>query len=150
MRPLTNVLVSLVALSLSGSVFADNRSIQGTVIGADGKPVSGAEVRVERTDAKSPPAFARTDAKGRYALKDLPPGAYSVTALIKGVPRSRASITTQADRWIEVDFDLRLAATDGKGTKPTSSSSDALQRNDVNRMQQSLGGNINSMSFPGH
>ena len=150
MRALPNMLVSFAVLFLCNSASADTKSIQGTVIGADGKPLFGAEVQAQLVDTKSAPALTKTNAKGQYAFKGLPAGTYSVTAFVKGVPRSRAAVTTRANRWAEVDFDLRLAVNNKTASKPTTNSSDALQRNDLSRIQQSLGGNINNMSFPGH
>jgi len=140
----------VVVLFLGSSAFAGNKSIQGSVIGTNGKPLAGAEVRADRSDAKSPSALTKTDAKGQYIFKDLPAGSYSITASVNGVPKSRATVKTQTNGWVEVDFDLRLAANNKTPAKPASNSSDAIQRNDLNRMQQSVGGNINSMSFPGH
>src|SRR4029077_5816801 len=102
MRTLPNVLVSLVAVLFCSSASADNKSIQGTVIGTNGKPLPGAEVRVDRTDAKSAAALAKTDAKGHYVVKALPAGVYSVIAFVNGVPRSRAAVKTQTTGWAEV------------------------------------------------
>src|SRR5690349_24514371 len=75
--------VMFVALSLcltTSSVWAEGNSIRGVVTDAKGKPVSGAEIRAERTDAKAPAATATTDAKGQYALSHLAVGTYKVVA----------------------------------------------------------------------
>src|SRR2546429_119011 len=97
----------------TGSAWADTKSIQGTVTGQDGKPLTGAEARANRLDAKEPtPAIAKTDAQGHYAFKALPVGAYAVTAYVKSVPKSRASVRTRSDGWAKVDFDLRMRPND--------------------------------------
>ena len=48
------------------SASADTKAIQGTLVGIDGKPVAGAEIRANRLDTKTPPATTKTDAQGRY------------------------------------------------------------------------------------
>src|SRR6516162_9448197 len=96
------------------SAWADNKSIEGTVTGTDGKPLSGADVRAERLDAKASPATTKTDAKGHYLFSGLPAGAYTITAFIKGAPQSRASVRTRSNGSAKVDFDLRAQAKGGK------------------------------------
>ena len=86
----------------------DNKSIQGTLIGRNGKPYEGAEIRAQRVDTKATVAIATTDARGIYVFKGLPAGAYSLTAYVDGFAESRASIRTRAKGWAKVDFDLRL------------------------------------------
>src|SRR5436309_15214920 len=110
MRTLPDVVVSLGVLCLCGSLLAESKSFQGTVIGTDGKPLAGAVVRAERLDAKTAPVLTSTDAKGQYVFKGLPAGAYSVIAIVKNVPKSRAAVRTQSNGWARVDFDLRKGA----------------------------------------
>ena len=94
------IALSAVALILgTDSTWADSKSIQGTVIGLDGKPLAGADVRAERLDAKAEPARTKTDGKGQYQFKGLPVGAYAITTIVKEVPKSRASVRTRADGW---------------------------------------------------
>jgi Carboxypeptidase regulatory-like domain len=151
MRTLPNIVVSIALLFLCSSALADNKSIQGTVTGTDGKPLADAEVRVERLDAKAAPALTKTDAKGQYAFKRLPAGAYAITAVVKSVPKSRATVRTRNDGWVRVDFDLRMAA-NGKNIarKPSTSRTNTMESDNLSRLQGRLGGNINNMSFPGH
>src|ERR1051325_11834946 len=92
------------------SASADTKAIQGSLVGIDGKPVAGAEIRADRLDAKEPPAITKTDAQGRYVFKVLPVGAYKVTAFVKSVPKMHAEVKTRADGWAKVDFDMRTPA----------------------------------------
>ena len=157
-----------------GTVSADNKSIQGTVTGSDGKPFANGEIRAQRLDAKAEPATTKTDAHGHYAFRALPPGAYAITAYMDGAPKSRASVKTRADGWAQVDFDLRLKTADMKKkyvwvkgepgshiggrsvpvdqpTMPTTSAVDTVGGDDVNRMQRDMRMNTNaSMAGPGH
>lgn len=151
-----------------GTVSADNKSIEGTVTGADGKPFANGEVRAQRLDAKAEPAVTKTDAKGRYVFRALPVGAYAITAYVDSVGKSRASVKTRADGWAKVDFDLRLSPKDVKGKKkyvwvkgepgshiggrwvpmdeptmPTTSAVDTVGTDDVNRMRRGMPINAN-------
>jgi hypothetical protein len=149
MRTLPNVLVSLIFVLSCGSACGDNKSIQGTVIGMDGKPLAGAEIRAERSDVKTAPAVTKTDGKGLYVFRGLASAGYTVTATVGGIPKSRAKVITQKNGWARVDFDLRKTGNAGN-TSNSNPSADTLRAQDLNRAQQGLGGNINSMSFPGH
>jgi|ERR1700731_484766 len=109
-------LAVLACVAIASSAWAENKSIQGTVIGNDGNPLAGADVRAERLDAKMTPALTKTDAKGQYIFKGLPVGAYAITTIVKSVPKSRASVRTRSDGWAKVDFDLRITP-DSKSIK---------------------------------
>jgi hypothetical protein len=150
-RTLAHIVVSFSLLFLSSSAWGDTKSVEGTVTGADGKPLIGTEVWAERLDARANPVMTKTYAKGQYVFKDLPVGVYQVLVTIKGVPKSRAKIKTRTDGWVRVDFDLRGPA-NGRNVaaKPSPSPANTIDRDNVSRMQRSLGGNINNMSFPGH
>ena len=94
---------------------ADHKSIQGTVIGADGKGYAGAEIHVERVDAKAKPVLATTNDKGVYVLSGLPVGTYQITAYVDSTARSRVKVKTSSAGWTKVDFDLRLNEQRGDG-----------------------------------
>ncbi|MFL6513837.1 MAG: carboxypeptidase-like regulatory domain-containing protein [Chthoniobacterales bacterium] len=116
--------IGLAIVLVTGSVRAgDNKVIQGSVIGEDGKGVSNAQVRAQRLDAKARIATAKTDARGHYIFEILPAGSYALTAYIYGYPKSRATIRTGGKGWAKVDFDLRL-------NEP--------QTDEVNRMQRDI------------
>jgi Carboxypeptidase regulatory-like domain len=108
----TIVALVLLGLSFAGlTARADGLAIRGTVIGTDGKPLSGAEVRAERTDGKAAVVVTKTDAKGQYSFKGLALATYRVTTLVNKVPKSVASVNTQTGGWARVDFNLSLTAT---------------------------------------
>jgi hypothetical protein len=121
------------ALFAGGSILAaDRTAVQGTLIGEDGKPLGGAEIRANRVDAKTKVVIARTKPDGRYYFVGLPPGAYSLTAYVDGVAMSRANVATSSKGWTKVDFDLRLNAQGADGT-------DRMQR-DVRMSTGTVGG----------
>ena len=169
------IAVALFAFTLAvSSTFADTKAIEGTLLGKDGKPVAGADIRADRLDTKTPPAMTKTDAQGRYVFKVLPVGAYKITAFIKEVPKMHAEVKTRADGWAKVDFDLRTPANGttmkkrfvwvpgepgshigGKWVEvdqanmPSASNVEVIGQDDVNRMQRGTQINTNA-SMPGH
>ncbi|MEY2487475.1 MAG: Carboxypeptidase regulatory-like domain [Verrucomicrobiota bacterium] len=97
----------LVALGfLTAGVSAQNNSVQGSVKGSDGKPLSGGNVGVERVDTKAAPVNAKMDRKGHYEFAKLPPGTYKITVYENNVPKSTGNITTRTEGYLRVDFDL--------------------------------------------
>src|SRR3954454_16042666 len=107
--------VAGVVLAHTISFGADNRSksVAGVVTGDSGKPMENVEIRALRVDAKAPPRVAMTTSDGVYILRDLRPGTYSITALVDGLPVSRAHVKAPGKGWIKLNFDLRLEAGDG-------------------------------------
>jgi Carboxypeptidase regulatory-like domain len=175
MFPRSGMVAALVVALIvaSASARADTKSIQGTVLGTDGKPLAEADVRAERLDTKAEPALTKTDAQGHYTFKALPVGAYAVTAIVKSVPKSRALVRTRSDGWAKVDFDLRMKSNDvavkkryvwvkgepgshiggrwvevEQSAMPTTSAVDTLSGEDVNRVQREMKINANA-GMPG-
>ena len=110
--------VAIALIAAAGtSVAGDHKAIliKGIVIGDNGKPCGGAEIRVLRVDRKAREARAVTNERGQYWLYGLSPGAYTVTAYFDGFARSRANISTTGFGWAKVDFDLRLDQGAGDG-----------------------------------
>src|SRR5437899_10318673 len=66
-------------------------SIQGTVtVGDTGAPVPGAEVAIFKGGSQEPLVVTQTDDSGRFAIKDLDAGSYSLTVEREGyVPQRR-------------------------------------------------------------
>ena len=57
---------------MAASASAQNCSIRGSVKNMDGKPLAGAQVKIERTDAKARAINTNADAKGNYVANGLP------------------------------------------------------------------------------
>jgi hypothetical protein len=176
MSTLSRIIATILVAFVLGvtPALADSKSIQGTLLGTDGKPVPGADIKAERLDAKAAPAITKTDAQGRYVFKVLPVGAYAVTAYVKSVPKSRAMVKTRSDGWAKVDFDLRLKANGpdikkryvwvngeagshigghwvevDEAKRPSTSAVDTVGANDIDRMQRDMRLN-NPAAMPGH
>ena len=102
------------AFALTPSTPAQASGIQGGVLGADGRPLQGAQVRIERTDKTSAPVTTQTNAKGSYASSALPAGTYKISVVENGAVKSVVTIKTAGDT-ARVDFDLKSSA--GKHVK---------------------------------
>ena len=80
-------------------------TVSGIVVDGDGKPLAGAIVEVYRPDTKKP--FTTTsDAKGFYAVRNLPPGPAAVTIRAKGRISEQKEVTVPATGLAVVDGKL--------------------------------------------
>jgi hypothetical protein len=96
--------LSFVALMLATFSATAATSIEGSVKDPVGRPIKGADVRIE---AKKFSEVVRTDTKGHYVADRLAVGTYRVTLVIDG--QVRASIlnaTTQLGKTTQLNFDL--------------------------------------------
>jgi 5-hydroxyisourate hydrolase-like protein (transthyretin family) len=92
----------------AASAWAGPSSIQGIVNDAKGKPIRGADVRIESKDGKQLFNTVKTDAKGRYISQGLTPGVYRVSLVMNGaVKASIANTKTKSDQATQLNFDLR-------------------------------------------
>jgi 5-hydroxyisourate hydrolase-like protein (transthyretin family) len=90
------------------SAWAGPASIQGMVKDAKGKPIKGADVRIESKDGKQVFNTVKTDAQGRYISQGLQPGVYRVSLVVNGAVKSSiANTKTKADQATQLNFDLR-------------------------------------------
>lgn len=64
MRKLFSILVVILALQLQQKAFAQERTITGTVVSADGSPVGGASVLIKGTQKGT-----QTDAEGKFSIQ---------------------------------------------------------------------------------
>jgi 5-hydroxyisourate hydrolase-like protein (transthyretin family) len=101
--------VGFVGLVLcAASAWAGPSSIQGIVNDAKGKPIKGADVRIESRDGKQLFNTVKTDAKGRYISQGLAPGVYRVSLVMNGAVKASITNTkTKSDQATQLNFDLR-------------------------------------------
>jgi hypothetical protein len=131
-------------------------TITGTVVGADDKPVANASVRLlkqmdkgerkaekgakksdgaeakaaaekpAKGDRPAPVATATTDNDGKFELKDVPAGKYTVMANAKGVGNDRESVEVKAGETATVSLKLeRHEGKAGAGEKKNEKHGDA-------------------------
>ena len=104
-------IASLVLVSsfvFAATVSAQMSPVDGSVVGADGRPLKNAEIRFEQKEEQVSPIISRTDASGHYTAA-LPRGTYKLSVVTDG--KVKASITVQATgAKSRIDFDLRPSA----------------------------------------
>jgi len=91
---------------MAASASAQNSSIRGAVKDMNGKPLVGAQVKVERTDAKARAVNVNSDAKGDYVANGLPVGTFRVTAYGKTNAKEIGGINTKSSSSVTVDLNL--------------------------------------------
>jgi hypothetical protein len=100
-----SLILSLVGVILATfSVVAGTSVLEGVVKDAAGRPIKGADVRIE---AKNFSKILKTDASGHYVTDGLAVGTYKVTLVINGqVKASIRDAKTQLDKSTQLNFDL--------------------------------------------
>lgn len=102
----------------AGAAWAQISAIEGEVKGADGKPMQGAQILIEREDMKGVYKGAKTDKKGHYIYNGLPLGTYTVSILINGEKKDWVQhIRTQLGDPVPVNFDLQKAMAQNQATQ---------------------------------
>jgi len=104
MLPKSLILSLVGVLLVTFSVFAGTSVLEGVVKDATGRPIRGADVRIE---AKNFSKILKTDASGHYVTHGLAVGTYKVMLVINGqVKASILDAKTQLDKPTQLNFDL--------------------------------------------
>ena len=102
-----------------GSAAAANSVLEGIVKDAKGRPIQGADIRIEATSGGTLLTTSKTDANGRYILNGLAAGNYRVTLVVNGALKASINNTTVIpDESTQLNFDLtqtRASVTVRKG-----------------------------------
>jgi hypothetical protein len=95
----------------AANAWAGPASIQGIAKDAQGKPIKGADVRIESRDGKQLFNTTKTDTQGRYISQGLQPGVYRVSLVVNGAVKAAIGNTkTKSDQATQLNFDLKPAA----------------------------------------
>ena len=95
----------------AANAWAGPASIQGIVKDATGKPIKGANVRIESRDGKQLFNTVKTDTQGRYISEGLQPGVYRVSLVVNGAVKAAIGNTkTKSDQATQLNFDLKPVA----------------------------------------
>jgi Carboxypeptidase regulatory-like domain len=98
-------------LLCAANAWAGPASIQGIVRDAKGKPIKGADVRIESRDGKQVFNTVKTDTQGRYISQGLQPGVYRVSLVVNGAVKAAIGNTkTKSDQATQLNFDLKPVA----------------------------------------
>jgi hypothetical protein len=108
-RPsLTATLLVTSSFAFSAILFAQTSSIEGNIVGTDGRALKGAEIRFEHKGGQVSPVISHTDINGHYSAA-LPRGLYKMSLTAPRTPKT--SITVKATGAnSRIDFDLRPSA----------------------------------------
>jgi hypothetical protein len=99
-----SLILTLVGLLLVTFSAAADTSVEGVVKDATGRPIKGADVRIE---AKNFSKILKTDASGHYVTHGLAAGTYKVMLVINGqVKAVILDAKTQLDKPTQLNFDL--------------------------------------------
>jgi Carboxypeptidase regulatory-like domain len=88
--------------------------LQGTVLGTDGRPLQGAEVRSEGKGKSSAPITTITGSNGQYLFAGLAPGLYKLSIVAGGAVKFSTNVKMRGEK-ARIDFDFRPSA--GKKTR---------------------------------
>ncbi len=92
----------------SPTLSAQTSSIEGNVVGTDGRSLKAAEIRFEQKGKQIPAIATRTDINGHYTAA-LPIGFYKMSVAERGAVKSALTVkATGANS--RIDFDLRPSA----------------------------------------
>ena len=105
-------LASAGLLVLAFTSLAQVTSIEGDVKGADGQPLKGAVVNIERTDIKGHYP-TKTDKKGHYIYTGLPIGTYNISLVVDGKEvDNMKGVKTRPGDPMRQDFNMKEAKAD--------------------------------------
>jgi Carboxypeptidase regulatory-like domain len=91
------------------TAWAGSSGIQGIVNDIKGRPIKGADIRIEATNSGKLIKTVKTDANGHYISDGLPAGTYRVTLVVNGAVKASINNTkTKADGPTQLNFDLKL------------------------------------------
>src|SRR5262245_19514786 len=103
----------LMAMLFAVPAFSQTGNISGKVVDADGKPLTGATISIDRQGI-SQHFEVKTDNKGQYLHAGLPTGQYKVSVVRDGKPlmtNENVRVTFGGDT--KTDFDLKNARAAG-------------------------------------
>ena len=107
------------SLLVTFTVCAGTSVIEGVVKDPAGRPVKGADVRIEAKNGGRLLTTVKTDENGRYSLKGLAAGTYRVTLVVNGALKTSINNTTlEQGESTQLNFDLtqtRASVTVKKG-----------------------------------
>jgi hypothetical protein len=108
-RGLNIVLFLAGAFVLAPTALAQIAPLHGNVLGTDGRPLQGAEVRIEGIDKPATPITTITGSNGQYLFAGLPAGVYKLSVLHGGAVKFSANIKMRGEK-ARIDLDLRPSA----------------------------------------
>lgn len=103
------MLILIGAFVLAPAALPQVAPLQGNVLGVNGRPLQGAEVRLEGKDKASAPISTITGSSGRYLFAELRAGVYRLSILQGGVAKLSVDVKMRGEK-ARLDFDLSPSA----------------------------------------
>jgi hypothetical protein len=95
----------------AASAWAASSALQGVVTDPNGRPVKGADIRIEAKDGSKLLKTVKTDVNGHYVSDALPAGAYRVTLILNGVIKASIDTAkTKSGQPTQLNFDLKSSS----------------------------------------
>lgn len=95
----------------AASAWAASSALQGVVTDPSGRPVKGADIRIEAKDGSKLLKSVKTDVNGHYVSDALPAGAYRVTLILNGVIKASIDTAkTKSGQPTQLNFDLKSSS----------------------------------------
>ena len=105
LKPLGVGFIGLFVLTFSA--WAGTSALEGVVKDPGGRPIKGADVRIEAKNGTNFSKIVKTDSNGHYISDALAVGTYKVTLLVNGsVKASIVNAKTKAGNSTQLNFDL--------------------------------------------
>ena len=99
-------IVAFASLCLMLRAQAGEAGLSGVVADSSGRPIQGAEIRIQGSDANKIGKI-HTTANGRYSYPELEAGTYSVTLLVGGVTKAAImNVRTRAGETQTLNFEI--------------------------------------------
>ncbi len=109
---LRNLALATAAMAcMALTALAQITTVEGDVLGPDGKPLQNAEIQISRIDIKGN-WKTKTNKKGHYIYMGLPIGDYNISVVMDGKPADTQKVHTSPGDAKNVSFDLRAIAAD--------------------------------------
>jgi len=107
-------LIVLLLLLCARNLTAQTSAVEGMVKDPNGRPIAGANVRIEARNGKSWNRQVKSDARGHYAMDGLAMGTtYRVTLLINGGVKASINNVLAKSGATQLNFDLRTESVAG-------------------------------------
>jgi hypothetical protein len=99
-------IVAFASLCLMLRAQAGEAGLSGVVADSSGRPIQGAEIRIQGSDANKIGKI-HTKANGRYSYPELEAGTYSVTLLVDGMTKAAImNVRTRAGETQTLNFEI--------------------------------------------
>jgi len=102
------------ALILAGNVFAAGSTVEGTVRDGDGRPIIGADMRIEARNGSNWNGHCKSDSNGFYIFTGLSAGVtYRVTLIVHGAVKASINNVLAKSGPTELNFGFKTSSVSG-------------------------------------